>query len=82
VVEVKGIAYHSGAVQEGFLFAAIRGLKEDGTKYIPTLSPGEPAPCWSNSRWKSREPSRSLCPMPGKPWPGWLPPSTETRPPP
>jgi UDP-N-acetylmuramoyl-L-alanyl-D-glutamate--2,6-diaminopimelate ligase len=34
-VEVKGIAYHSGAVQEGFLFAAIRGLKDDGKKYIP-----------------------------------------------
>ncbi len=32
---VKGIAYHSGTVEEGFLFAAIRGLKEDGTKYIP-----------------------------------------------
>ncbi len=34
-VEVKGLAYHSGAVQEGFLFAAIRGLKEDGTQYVP-----------------------------------------------
>ena len=34
-VQVKGLAYHSGAVQEGFLFAAIRGLKEDGTKYVP-----------------------------------------------
>jgi len=43
-VEVKGIAYHSGAVQEGFLFAAIRGLKEDGTKYIPhALSRGSRA---------------------------------------
>jgi len=34
-VEVKGLAYHSGAVQEGFLFAAIRGLKEDGIRYVP-----------------------------------------------
>jgi UDP-N-acetylmuramoyl-L-alanyl-D-glutamate--2,6-diaminopimelate ligase len=34
-VEVKGLAYHSGAVQEGFLFAAIRGLKEDGAQYVP-----------------------------------------------
>ncbi len=34
-VEVKGLAYHSAAVEEGFLFAAIRGLKEDGTQYVP-----------------------------------------------
>ena len=34
-VEIKGIAYHSGAVEQGFLFAAIPGLKEDGKKYIP-----------------------------------------------
>jgi UDP-N-acetylmuramoyl-L-alanyl-D-glutamate--2,6-diaminopimelate ligase len=34
-VEVKGLAYHSKAVQEGYLFAAIRGLKENGTQYVP-----------------------------------------------
>lgn len=34
-VEVKGLAYHSQQVKEGFLFAAIPGLKEDGRKYIP-----------------------------------------------
>ena len=34
-VEVTGLAYHSGGVQEGFLFAAIRGLKEEGTRYVP-----------------------------------------------
>jgi len=34
-VEVKGLAYHSKAVQEGFLFAAIRGLREDGKRFIP-----------------------------------------------
>jgi len=33
-VEVKGLAYHSGAVQEGFLFAAMRGLREDGRRFI------------------------------------------------
>jgi UDP-N-acetylmuramoyl-L-alanyl-D-glutamate--2,6-diaminopimelate ligase len=33
-VEVKGLAYHSAAVQEGFLFAAIRGMKDDGTRYL------------------------------------------------
>jgi UDP-N-acetylmuramoyl-L-alanyl-D-glutamate--2,6-diaminopimelate ligase len=34
-VEVKGLAYHSGAVQEGFLFAAMRGLRDDGRRFIP-----------------------------------------------
>jgi UDP-N-acetylmuramoyl-L-alanyl-D-glutamate--2,6-diaminopimelate ligase len=34
-VEVKGLAYHSRAVQEGFLFAAIRGFREDGRRFIP-----------------------------------------------
>lgn len=34
-VEVKGLAYHSRAVQEGFLFAAIHGLREDGRRFIP-----------------------------------------------
>lgn len=34
-VEVRGLAYHSQNVKEGFLFAAIRGWKEDGRKYIP-----------------------------------------------
>jgi UDP-N-acetylmuramoyl-L-alanyl-D-glutamate--2,6-diaminopimelate ligase len=33
-IEVKGLAYHSAAVHEGFLFAAIRGLKDDGTRYV------------------------------------------------
>ncbi|MBP1724115.1 MAG: UDP-N-acetylmuramyl-tripeptide synthetase, partial [Deltaproteobacteria bacterium] len=32
--EVKGLAYHSAGVQEGFLFAAIRGIKDDGTRYV------------------------------------------------
>jgi UDP-N-acetylmuramoyl-L-alanyl-D-glutamate--2,6-diaminopimelate ligase len=40
-VEVKGLAYHSGAVQEGFLFAAIPGLRDDGRRFIPdSLSRG------------------------------------------
>ncbi len=34
-VEVKGLAYHSGEVRDGFLFAAMPGLLEDGKKYIP-----------------------------------------------
>ena len=34
-VEVRGIAYHSREVAEGFLFAAIRGLQEDGRRFIP-----------------------------------------------
>ncbi len=34
-VEVKGLAYHSGAVQEGFVFAAVRGLRDDGRRFIP-----------------------------------------------
>jgi UDP-N-acetylmuramoyl-L-alanyl-D-glutamate--2,6-diaminopimelate ligase len=33
-VEVKGLAYHSAEVQEGFLFAAIRGMRDDGTRYV------------------------------------------------
>lgn len=32
--EIKGIAYHSQQVREGFLFAAIRGLKIDGHQFI------------------------------------------------
>jgi len=34
-VEVKGLAYHSQSVQPGFLFAAIRGLREEGRRFIP-----------------------------------------------
>ncbi len=34
-ISVTGIAYHSRNVQEGFLFAAIPGTREDGKKYIP-----------------------------------------------
>jgi UDP-N-acetylmuramoyl-L-alanyl-D-glutamate--2,6-diaminopimelate ligase len=34
-VDVTGMAYHSRHVQEGFLFAAIRGLREDGKRFIP-----------------------------------------------
>jgi UDP-N-acetylmuramoyl-L-alanyl-D-glutamate--2,6-diaminopimelate ligase len=34
-VEVKGLAYHSQKVEEGFLFAAIPGLREDGMRFIP-----------------------------------------------
>ena len=32
--EIQGIAYHSGQVQRGFLFAAIRGLRSDGHHFI------------------------------------------------
>ena len=34
-VEVRGLAYHSREVAEGFLFAAIRGSREDGRGFIP-----------------------------------------------
>jgi UDP-N-acetylmuramoyl-L-alanyl-D-glutamate--2,6-diaminopimelate ligase len=34
-IEVKGLAYHSQNVQEGFLFAAIPGNRDEGRKYIP-----------------------------------------------
>lgn len=33
-IDIKGIAYHSGKVEEGFLFVAIKGYKTDGHKYI------------------------------------------------
>ncbi len=33
--EVTGLAYHSGEVKTGFLFAAIRGLRDDGRRFIP-----------------------------------------------
>lgn len=33
--EVQGIAYDSRSVQQGYLFAAIRGLREDGTRFVP-----------------------------------------------
>lgn len=32
--DIKGIAYHSHEVRKGFLFAAVRGLKVDGHRYI------------------------------------------------
>ena len=32
--DIQGIAYHSHQVRKGFLFAAIRGLKVDGHRYI------------------------------------------------
>lgn len=32
--EIRGIAYHSGKVEEGFLFAAIRGLSADGHAFV------------------------------------------------
>ena len=32
--EIEGIAYHSQQVRRGFLFAAIRGLKIDGHRFI------------------------------------------------
>jgi len=34
-IEIRGLAYHSQSVEEGFLFAAIRGVKEDGKRFIP-----------------------------------------------
>ncbi len=34
-VEVTGLAYHSKGVKEGFLFAAMRGLRADGKNFIP-----------------------------------------------
>jgi UDP-N-acetylmuramyl tripeptide synthase len=50
-VEVRGIAYHSREVAEGFLFAAIRGLQEDGRRsfrmpfprpFFWSMNPGRP----------------------------------------
>ncbi len=32
---VRGIAYHSGAVQEGFVFVAIPGTRRDGRDFVP-----------------------------------------------
>ena len=33
-IEIKGIAYDSRCVKEGYLFIAIRGFETDGHKYI------------------------------------------------
>lgn len=33
-VEIQGLAYHSQSVKPGFLFAAIRGWREDGRRFI------------------------------------------------
>jgi len=33
--EIRGIAYSSKAVKPGYLFAALRGEKEDGTEFVP-----------------------------------------------
>ena len=32
--EIKGIAYHSKKVKEGYLFAALKGQQTDGNKYV------------------------------------------------
>ncbi len=32
---VRGIAYHSGSVQEGFVFVAIPGTRRDGRDFVP-----------------------------------------------
>jgi UDP-N-acetylmuramoyl-L-alanyl-D-glutamate--2,6-diaminopimelate ligase len=32
--EIQGLAYHSQKVEEGFLFAVIRGLREDGKRFV------------------------------------------------
>ena len=32
--EIKGIAYDSRKVQEGYLFVAVKGIETDGHKYI------------------------------------------------
>ena len=34
-IEIKGVAYNSQKVQEGWLFVAIKGFSTDGHKYIP-----------------------------------------------
>jgi len=34
-VEIKGLAYNSKLVKEGYIFFAIKGYKDDGEKYIP-----------------------------------------------
>ncbi len=34
LVEVTGLAYHSREVKEGYLFAALRGLRADGRQFI------------------------------------------------
>jgi UDP-N-acetylmuramoyl-L-alanyl-D-glutamate--2,6-diaminopimelate ligase len=34
-VEIQGLAYHSGSVKDGFLFAVIRGSREDGKRFVP-----------------------------------------------
>ena len=33
-VEIKGIAFHSGQVESGFLFVAIEGFQVSGARYI------------------------------------------------
>ena len=35
LIEVTGLAYHSREVKEGYLFAAVRGLRADGKQFIP-----------------------------------------------
>jgi len=37
-VEVTGLAYHSREVKEGHLFAAMRGMRADGKRFIPEAS--------------------------------------------
>ncbi|HLS35710.1 MAG TPA: UDP-N-acetylmuramyl-tripeptide synthetase, partial [Bacillota bacterium] len=33
--EIRGIAYHSGKVKEGYLFVCIKGYETDGHKFLP-----------------------------------------------
>jgi len=57
-VEVKGLAYHSQKVEEGFLFAAIPGSQEDGKRFIPEALSRGAALFWSANTWNSPRSSR------------------------
>jgi UDP-N-acetylmuramyl tripeptide synthase len=64
--EIEGIAYHSQQVKKGFLFAAVRGLKADGHRFIEDALEGQRL----LSRTAGGRSQRSLQPFTGIPPPG------------
>ncbi len=78
---VEGIAYHSQQVRKGFLFAAIRGLKMDGHRFIEdALQRGAETILLEEKREIPAQ-RRFLSPIAERPWQGSLRTFTETLPP-
>lgn len=57
--EVKGLAYDSRKVSEGFAFACISGSMQDGHDFIPEVEKKAQKCLLCKKRWKHRKMLRS-----------------------